>query len=137
MRTYHFSPTVLSLCPHLWYGALSDVAIRPVCPSRVLTTLENLGKLKISGNLLILEVREFKIYSGNLSDVCIIVGNSTLNWLGGTVSGIDGASHHVRTHRRPFYSSVDFVRDNPGEPVPEETFSLNKIFCNSARKLPN
>jgi len=25
------------------------------------------------------------------------------------------------THTQPFYSSVDFVRDNPGEPVPEET----------------
>jgi len=23
----------------------------------------------------------------------------------------------------PFYSSLDFVRDNPGEPVPEETFT--------------
>jgi len=27
------------------------------------------------------------------------------------------------THRQPFYGSVDFVRDNPGEPVPEETFN--------------
>jgi len=25
------------------------------------------------------------------------------------------------THTQPFYGSLDFVRDNPGEPVPEET----------------
>ena len=24
------------------------------------------------------------------------------------------------THTQPFYGSFDFVRDNPGEPVPEE-----------------
>jgi len=27
------------------------------------------------------------------------------------------------THIQPFYRSLDFVRDNPGEPVPEETFT--------------
>jgi len=27
------------------------------------------------------------------------------------------------THTQPFYGSLDFVRDNPGEPVPEETFT--------------
>jgi len=27
------------------------------------------------------------------------------------------------THRQLFYSSMDFLRDNPGEPVPEETFT--------------
>ena len=27
------------------------------------------------------------------------------------------------THTQPFYGSVDFVRDNPGEQVPEETFT--------------
>jgi len=27
------------------------------------------------------------------------------------------------THTQPFYGSVEFVRDNPGEPVPEETFT--------------
>ena len=31
---------------------------------------------------------------------------------------------HVRhTHTQPFYGSVEFVRENPGEPVPEETFT--------------
>jgi len=28
----------------------------------------------------------------------------------------------THTHTQPFYGSVDFVRDNPGEPVPEGTF---------------
>ena len=27
------------------------------------------------------------------------------------------------TYTQPFYGSVEFVRDNPGEPVPEETFT--------------
>jgi len=27
------------------------------------------------------------------------------------------------THTQPFYGSVEFVPDNPGEPVPEETFT--------------
>ena len=30
---------------------------------------------------------------------------------------------HTHTHTQPFYGSVDFVRDNPGEQVPEETFT--------------
>jgi len=25
----------------------------------------------------------------------------------------------THTHTQPFYGSVEFVRDNPGEPVPE------------------
>ena len=31
---------------------------------------------------------------------------------------------HTHTHTtQPFYGSVEFVRENPGEPVPEETFT--------------
>jgi len=30
---------------------------------------------------------------------------------------------HTHTHTQPFYSSVKFVRENSGEPVPEETFT--------------
>jgi len=32
---------------------------------------------------------------------------------------------HIKqhTHKQLFYGSLDFVRDNPGEPVPEETFT--------------
>ena len=29
----------------------------------------------------------------------------------------------THTHTQLFYVSVEFVRDNPGEPVPEETFT--------------
>ena len=29
----------------------------------------------------------------------------------------------MHTHIRPFYDTLDFVRDNPGEPVLEETFT--------------
>ena len=31
--------------------------------------------------------------------------------------------YHTHTHTQPFYGSVEFVQDNPGEPVPEETFT--------------
>jgi len=30
---------------------------------------------------------------------------------------------HTHTHTQPFYGSVDFVRDHPGKPVAEETFT--------------
>jgi len=30
---------------------------------------------------------------------------------------------HTHTHTQLFYGSVEFVQDNPGEPVPEETFT--------------
>jgi len=33
------------------------------------------------------------------------------------------AQVHTHTPTQPFYGSVDFVRDNPVEPVPEETFT--------------
>jgi len=32
-------------------------------------------------------------------------------------------SRNTHTHTQPFYGSVEFVRENPGEPVPEETFA--------------
>jgi len=35
---------------------------------------------------------------------------------------------HTHTHTQPFYSSMDFVRNNPGEPVPEETFTHCSAF---------
>ena len=38
-----------------------------------------------------------------------------------------GATTHTHTHTQPFYGSVEFVRDNPGEPVPEETFTTTLI----------
>jgi len=32
------------------------------------------------------------------------------------------ACTHTRTHTQPFYSSLNFVWDNPGQLVPEGTF---------------
>jgi len=34
-------------------------------------------------------------------------------------------------HTQPFYGSLDFVRDNLGKPVPEETFSHSHLPCSS------
>jgi len=43
------------------------------------------------------------------------------------------ACTHAHTHARtqPFYSSMDFVRDNLGEPVPEETFTYSHLSWSS------
>jgi len=35
------------------------------------------------------------------------------------------------THTQPFYGSMDFVQDNPGEPVPEETFTRSHLSWSS------
>ena len=35
------------------------------------------------------------------------------------------------THTQPFYGSLDFVRDNLGEPVPEETFTHSHLSWSS------
>ena len=37
----------------------------------------------------------------------------------------------THTHTQPFYGSLDFVRDNPGEPVPEETFTHPHLSLSS------
>jgi len=34
-------------------------------------------------------------------------------------------------HTQPFYGSLDFVQDNPGEPVPEETFTKSHLSWSS------
>jgi len=41
---------------------------------------------------------------------------------------------HTQTQTHNRYGSMDFVRDNPGEPVPEETLthSINKQNTNNA-----
>jgi len=36
--------------------------------------------------------------------------------------------------QQPFYGSLDFVRDNPGELVPEETFTHSHISWSSITK---
>jgi len=38
---------------------------------------------------------------------------------------------HARTHTTVFYSCLDFVWDNPGEPVPEETFTHSHLLWSS------
>jgi len=41
------------------------------------------------------------------------------------------AHTHTHTHTKPFYGSMDFVRDNPREPVPEETFTHLPLLWSS------
>jgi len=41
----------------------------------------------------------------------------------------------AHTHTQPFYGSMDFVWDNPGEPVPEETFTHSHLSWSSI--VPN
>jgi len=41
-------------------------------------------------------------------------------------------SQIAHTHKQPFYSSLDFVRDNLGQPVPEETFTHSHLSWSSA-----
>jgi len=35
----------------------------------------------------------------------------------------ENGTYWQHTHTQPFYGSVEFFRENPGEPVPEETFT--------------
>jgi len=42
------------------------------------------------------------------------------DWMSSVVLSIYKGNTH---NTQPFYNSVDFVWDNPGEPVPEETFT--------------
>jgi len=37
----------------------------------------------------------------------------------------------MHTHTQPFYGSMNFVWDNPGEPVPEETFTHSHLSWSS------
>jgi len=37
----------------------------------------------------------------------------------------------THTHTQPFYGSMDFVRDNPDEPLPEETFTHSHLSWSS------
>jgi len=38
---------------------------------------------------------------------------------------------YTQTHTQPFYGSPDFVRDNPGELVPDETFTHSHLSWSS------
>jgi len=41
------------------------------------------------------------------------------------------ASPRTCIHEQPFYGSLDFVWDNPGQPVPEETFTHSHLSRSS------
>jgi len=38
------------------------------------------------------------------------------------------AHAHTHKHTQPFYGSLDFVQDYPGEAVPEETFTHSHLM---------
>ena len=40
-------------------------------------------------------------------------------------------NNNTHTHTQQFYVSMDFVRDNLGEPVPEETFTYSHLLWSS------
>jgi len=40
-------------------------------------------------------------------------------------------STHTHMHTQLFYGSLEFVQDNPGEPVPEETFTHSHLSWSS------
>ena len=46
-------------------------------------------------------------------------------------SGLRSIHTHTHTHTQPFYGSLNFFWDNPGEPVPEETFSYSHLLWSS------
>jgi len=45
--------------------------------------------------------------------------------------GPSGVRSHTHTHKhtQPFYVSLDFVWDNPREPIPTETFTHSHLHC--------
>ena len=48
-----------------------------------------------------------------------------------TLSIVSRASDFPRQKKQPFYGSLHFVWDNPGEPVPEETFTRSHLSWSS------
>jgi len=56
---------------------------------------------------------------------------SCLRLPGTTVIMANGRYHLTHTHTQPFYASLAFVRDNPGEQVPEKTFTHSHISWSS------
>jgi len=62
-----------------------------------------------------------------MRDTGIVVGKPTYRlWYPFPCDSADQETH-THTHTQPFYGSLDFVRDNPSEPVPEETFTHSPI----------
>ena len=52
--------------------------------------MENSGNLKFTQGI-------YQIVSLGHRVMCIIVSNSSVHWLGDTVTGVDGASHHAHS----------------------------------------
>jgi len=42
-----------------------------------------------------------------------------------------GSNQPISTHTQPFYGSMDFVGDHPGEPVPDVTFTHSHLSWSS------
>ena len=55
----------------------------------------NSGKLRVNSGNLKFTQGIYMILSLGHRVVCIIVSNSSVNWLSDTATGMDGASHHV------------------------------------------
>ena len=62
--------------------------------------------------------RKAPVLSGLVAEMIQTTGDIGTHWILDLSNGI--VKH---THTQPFYGSVEFVRENPGEPVPEETFT--------------
>jgi len=43
----------------------------------------------------------------------------------------DYAHTYTHTHTQSFYGTMDFVQNDPGEPVPEETFTHSHLLWSS------
>jgi len=43
---------------------------------------------------------------------------------------------HTHTHAQPFYGSLDFVQNNPGEAVREKTFTHSQLSWSSLINHP-
>ena len=71
--------------------------------------------------------KAWQIYYGN---------NERSRWQETSCKCVNGILQYVQcecthTHTQLFYGSVDYVRDNPGEPVPEETFTHSHLSWSS------
>jgi len=68
-------------------------------------------------------------FSQHMPSICTAILTKFNNKHSWSMDKTDRCTHacthartHAHTHTQPFYGSVDFVWDNPGEPVPEGSF---------------
>ena len=98
----------------------------------------SLSTTTMSGHLCSITWSIWIFMSQRIFALCISMASSaicwfrTLNVICLTETPVDSSGNFVvsllvlqlhHTHTQPFYGSVEFVRENPGEPVPEETFT--------------